>query len=272
VAEKESGSKQTPQGQLSAADSSGNNSKGEAQPEDLIIQLREAIRARDDFLAIVSHELRNPLTPILLGLELIRKAERSQDRPTFTQELERLERQVKHFVARTTVLLEVAQITSGKFQLTRTDVNVSDLVAGIVVDYLPLAQRVGSELRADIQNSVVIEGDSVALSEIVENLLSNGIKYGLGKPIEIAVSATTEAVEIKVRDRGLGIAEKDRERIFERFERAVGKRPQSGFGIGLWLSRNLITLMGGSITVLGEPGLGSLFTVSLPLKQGKIDE
>jgi two-component system OmpR family sensor kinase len=240
---------------------------GEASdhPNNLIEELREAIRVRDDFLAIATHELRNPLTPILLGLQLIRAAEKSKDGAKLTHELDRLERQIKHFVARTKTLLEVAQIASGKFHLDPSKLNLSELIAEVVNDYMPLAVRSGSELSVDLQNDVIGSFDRTAMSGIVENLLSNAIKYGQGKPIEVALTATAEMARITVRDNGIGIDDRDKARIFERFERAVGRQVQSGFGIGLWLSRSYVELMGGSITVFGEPGAGSLFTVSLPL-------
>jgi two-component system, OmpR family, sensor kinase len=235
------------------------------QPEKLIEELREAIRVRDDFLAIATHELRNPLTPILLGLQLIRAAEKSKDSAKLMHELDRLERQIKHFVARTNTLLEVAQITSGKFHLDPSKLNLSELIAEVVNDYMPLAVRSGSELTVRVQNDVIGLFDRAAVSGIVENLLSNSIKYGQGKPIAITLTATAETAQITVRDNGIGIDEKDKARIFERFERAVGRQVHSGFGIGLWLSRSFVELMGGSITVFGEPGAGSLFTVSLPI-------
>src|SRR5580704_10366598 len=235
------------------------------QPDKLIEELREAIRVRDDFLAIATHELRNPLTPILLGLQLIRAAEKSKDGAKLMHELDRLERQIKHFVARTNTLLEVAQITSGKFHLDPSELNLSELIAEVVNDYMPLTVRSGSQLTINVQNDVIGLFDRTAMSGIVENLLSNAIKYGQGKPIEVALTATAEMARITVRDNGIGIDDRDKARIFERFERAVGRQVQSGFGIGLWLSRSYVELMGGSITVFGEPGAGSLFTVSLPL-------
>src|ERR1700693_6382314 len=126
------------------------------QPADkLIEELREAIRVRDDFLAIATHELRNPLTPILLGLQLIRAAEKSGDSAKLMHQLDRLERQVKHFVARTNTLLEVAQITSGKFHLDPSKLNLSELIAEVVNDYTPLAVRSGSELSVRAQNNVI---------------------------------------------------------------------------------------------------------------------
>jgi signal transduction histidine kinase len=231
----------------------------------LIEELREAIEARDDFLAVATHELRNPLTPILLCLQLIRAAEESKDHAKLTKELDRLERQIKHFVTRTKVLLEVAQVSSGKFRLDASRFNLSELIAGVVNDYMPLVNRSGSSLTVDIQNDVMVFLDTMAVSGIVENLLSNAIKYGQGKPIEITLTATNDIAHISVRDSGIGIDEKDKARIFERFERAVGRQVQSGFGVGLWLSRSFVELMGGSITVFGEPGAGSMFTVSLPL-------
>src|ERR1700676_1171074 len=235
----------------------------------LVEELREAIKARDDFLAVATHELRNPLTPILLCVQLIRAAEESKDHAKLTHELDRLERQIKHFVARTNTLLEVAQITSGKFCLDASTFNLSEMIAGIVSDYMPLVTRSGSELTVNIQNDVIVFLDLMAVSGIVENLLSNAIKYGQSKPIEIVLTATAENAQITVRDNGIGIDDKDQARIFERFERAVGRQVQSGFGVGLWLSRSYVELMGGAITVFGEPGAGSLFTVSLLIKAGE---
>jgi two-component system OmpR family sensor kinase len=244
-------------------------SETSGRSDQLVEELREAIKARDDFLAVATHELRNPLTPILLCIQLIRAAEKSEDHAKLTHELDRLERQIKHFVARTKTLLEVAQVTSGKFRLDASSFNLSELISGIVSDYMPLVSRSGSELTVNIQNDVMVLLDPMAVSGIVENLLSNAIKYGQGQPIEIVLTATAENAQITVRDHGIGIDEKDKARIFERFERAVGRQVQSGFGVGLWLSRSYVELMGGAITVFGEPGTGSLFTVSIPIKAGE---
>src|ERR1700730_6327176 len=241
------------------------------QAQKLIEELREAIRVRDDFLAIVTHELRNPLTPILLGLQLLR-GDKFEDNAKLVRVIDRIERQIKHFVSRTETLLEVAQITSGKFYLDPSKLNLSELIADVVNDYAPLAVRSGSELIVNIQNDVTGLFDREAVSEIVENLLSNSIKYGRGKPIEITLTATAETTQITVRDNGMGIDDKDKARIFERFERAVGHQAHSGFGIGLWLSRNFAELMGGSITAFGKPGAGRIFTVSLPLRSEESHE
>jgi signal transduction histidine kinase len=234
--------------------------------EQLIAELHDAVRARDDFLAVAAHELRNPLTPILICVQLIRGAEQAGDSVKTRAELDRLDRLLKHFVARTTTLLEVAQISSNKLQLKSCELNLSELTRRITNDYAPLILRSGSELTTNIQNEVIAHLDELAISEIVENLLSNAIKYGERKPIELTLTAAGDSAQIVVQDNGIGIDSKDQQRIFERFERVVRHEGHSGFGIGLWLTRNLTESMGGSITVVGKPGAGSRFTVTLPTK------
>ncbi|MGH7913631.1 MAG: sensor histidine kinase [Candidatus Binataceae bacterium] len=242
----------------------------EADSRDQVIaELRDAVRARDDFLAVVAHELRNPLTPIMLSLELIRGAEHPVGSASVNLELDRLERLIKHFAARTTMLLEVAQLSSNKFHLKPSEFNLSEVTKDIVNDYTPLILRSGSKLTTNIPNGVIAHLDEMAVSEIVENLLSNAIKYGEHKPIELTLTAANDLAQIIVRDNGIGIDSKDKDRIFERFERAVVRESRSGFGIGLWVTRNLAELMGGSITVIAKPGAGSLFTVTLPIKPGE---
>lgn len=247
-----------------------NDQLGTDPRDELIAELREAVRARDDFLAVAAHELRNPLTPILLSVQLIRgDFERSgRDSP----ELNRLERLINHFVTRTTMLLEVAQISSNKFHLEACELDLSELTKVLVEDYMPLVRRSGSALTTDIEPGIIAHLDRLAFSEIVENLLSNAVKYGEHKPIQVTLTAETELVRLIVRDQGLGIDSKDKDRIFERFERVVGREGRSGFGIGLWLTRKLAEGMGGSIEVDAKPGAGSVFVVTLPLQLRKIDE
>ena len=249
--------------------------QGAGPPDDrdrTIAELREAVRARDDLLAIAGHELRNPLTPIQLCVQLIRMAERIGDLVKIRAELTRLERLLDHFLKRTTVLLDVAQINTGKLRITPAELNLSELARGIVESHAPMLARSGSKMIADIQPNVVGMLDEIGVSQILDNLLSNAIKYGEGNPIELAIAVADNAALITVRDHGVGIDAAERERIFERFERAVRKTSQPGFGLGLWVTRKLIDAMGGSITATGQKGAGSLFTVTLPLNGRKIDE
>jgi two-component system, OmpR family, sensor kinase len=250
-----------------------NNRMSDAAAKDrLIEELREAVTARDDFLAVAAHELKNPLTPIMLSLELVRMAEKSGNRSQSSAELDRLERLIKHFASRTHMLLEVAQISSKKLQLEAAELNLSELVADVVNDYNLLIVRSGSVMISSIQNEIVGLFDRMAVSRIVENLLTNAVKYGRGRPIELTLTAASGIAQIIVRDNGIGIADGDTERIFNRFERAVSRDTHSGFGVGLWLVRNLAESMDGSITVIGESGVGSTFTVNLPIKRKEIYE
>jgi two-component system OmpR family sensor kinase len=250
-----------------------NNRMSDAAAKDrLIEELREAVTARDDFLAVAAHELKNPLTPIMLSLELVRTAEKSGNRSQSSAELDRLERLIKHFASRTHMLLDVAQISSKKLQLEAAELNLSELVADVVNDYKLLIARSGSVMISSIQNEIVGLFDRMAVSRIVENLLTNAVKYGRGKPIELTLTAASGIAQIIVRDNGIGIADGDKERIFNRFERAVSRDTHSGFGVGLWLVRNLAESMDGSITVIGESGVGSTFTVSLPIERKEIYE
>ena len=250
-----------------------NNRMSDAAAKDrLIEELREAVTARDDFLAVAAHELKNPLTPIMLSLELVRMAKKSGNRSQSSAELDRLERLIKHFASRTHMLLEVAQISSKKLQLEAAELNLSELVADVVNDYNLLIARSGSVMISSIQNEIVGLFDRMAVSRIVENLLTNAVKYGRGRPIELTLTAASGIAQIIVRDNGIGIADGDKERIFNRFERAVSRDTHSGFGVGLWLVRNLAESMDGSITVIGESGVGSTFTVNLPIKRKEIYE
>ncbi len=237
---------------------------------DEIAGLREAIRARDDFIAIAAHELRNPITPIMLSLELIRHAERSGDSTKLTGEIDRLERLLDRFLARTGTLLDVARLNSTNFSVERVNCNVSELVKTVVRDYTPAAAMGSCELNTNIEENVFGELDLDALTEIIENLLSNAIKYGQGKPVEVSLAAEHGRLRIGIRDRGAGIAPDDREKIFQRFERLVGKNYRSGFGVGLWIARKFAQAMGGSIELQSTQGAGSMFTVVLPRNSSQL--
>jgi two-component system OmpR family sensor kinase len=142
------------------------------------------------------------------------------------------------------VILDLSQITSGKLRLVRSELNISELIRGVVDDLAPLLARSGSKIISDIQDNVAGLLNPVAVSQIVENVLSNAIKYGEGKPIELALTSDGGVACITVRDHGIGIDAEAQERIFGRFERAVRKTGQPGFGLGLWVTRKLAEAMG----------------------------
>jgi signal transduction histidine kinase len=115
-----------------------------------------------------------------------------------------------------------------------------------------------------------VEGlwDGLRIEAVVANLLTNAIKFGSGKPVEIVVTRDQGQALVTVTDHGIGINTQDREKLFQRFERAIATREYGGFGLGLWICRNIVEASGGTIDVMSEPGKGSTFTVRLPLGQG----
>lgn len=228
-------------------------------------RLREAIRARDDFIAVAAHELRNPMTPVYGQVErLIEEARRWPDcPPALTQGLALLHEAIEVFVARATTLLDVTRISAG-LRLYPRPLDLPALLDRVVRRYRRAAERVGSSLTLESGAAVAGEWDPVALEQIADNLLSNAVKYGGGAPITMALDADEEDVRISVRDRGVGISTADQARIFGRFEQAILSRGPGGLGIGLWVTRELVEAMGGRIAVDAAAGRGSTFTVTLP--------
>jgi two-component system, OmpR family, sensor kinase len=240
-----------------------------------VARLTEAVEARDAFLAVAAHELRNPMTPIIGRIQILARAVR---RPDFqverlVQGLDEIEWSITRYLKRANVLLDVSRITSGKLALERLPVDVCEVAREVIENFLPLRQHAGSDLTLDLPGEpVVVSGDRLAIEEILDNLVSNAIKYGANKPIllRIGVDEEQHCALILVSDNGSGISADDQARIFERFERAVHPGEHlHGFGVGLWIVQQLCQGMEGSVRVDSTPGEGSTFSVTLPLQSPK---
>jgi two-component system, OmpR family, sensor kinase len=242
------------------------------EAQDLIETLKEAVRARDEFIAIAAHELRNPMTPILLQVErlldLARRGSPPEPFADLVQQLDLLRRLIQSYLKRAGTLLDISRITSGKLHLDLVPVNLSRVIDEVLDELSPTARLAGCKIATGVAADVIGLWDQLAIEEIVENLVSNAIKYGAGQPIDVTLARDEAAAWLVVRDRGIGISEEDQARLFGRFERAVAQRRQGGFGIGLWLVRQLVHAMGGEILIKSRSGEGSTFTVMLPLKPG----
>lgn len=233
--------------------------------ERLVDELRAAIAARDEFIAIAAHELRNPMTPIVGQVQLlVSRARREQVSPVLLQGLEMLEMAVDHYVQRATSLLELTRLNAEQIPLQPTTFDICDLLRDCARKYEQLAARAGSTLNCDLAEPVVGRWDRLATEQILDNLVSNAIRYGDGKPVNIEVESDPAWVRVRVIDHGIGVAPADRERIFNRFERAAGMSRSGGFGIGLWLCQRLVQAQAGVLELESEPGLGSTFSVRLP--------
>jgi two-component system OmpR family sensor kinase len=235
-----------------------------------LAELEAQVRARDEFLAIAAHELRNPMTPIAAWVELllgIARREPSGIPPQMLHGLERLERLVEAYVRRATTFLDVSRISSQNLQLTFTELDLSSLVRDTVTAMLPAAENAGCRVSLAIQQNVTGSLDRTAVEQIVENILSNAIRYGAGQPISVTLSGgNSSTAQLTIRDQGMGISEADQARIFDQFQRAKANNTAGGFGVGLWITRQLVLAMAGEISVTSKVGCGSTFIVLLPLK------
>jgi len=158
-------------------------------------------------------------------------------------------------------LLDVVRMSAGRVDLEAEDLDYASVMRTVVKRFAQ--QLEGAELSIDAPE-VHGRSDRLRLEQVVSNLISNAIKYGQGKPIEIAVQGERERVRFSVRDHGIGIDPSKQEMIFERFGRAVPRRQHGGFGLGLWIARETVHAMGGEISVTSAPGRGSTFVVTLP--------
>lgn len=241
------------------------NNDSDSEQERLIEELRAAVAARDEFIAVAAHELRNPVTPIVAQVQLIlSKARREGVSDSLQKNLDNLQLAVDHYLRRATTLLEITRVNSGSLRLHPNAFDMVELVRDCARNYEQLAAHAGSTLEVCAGDAVCGVWDRLALEQVLDNLISNALRYGDGKPIRIELNEEANEVEITVIDHGIGIAAEDRSRIFERFERAVGNATRGGFGIGLWLAHKLVQAHGGRLDVTSELGRGSTFRVRLP--------
>jgi signal transduction histidine kinase len=246
-------------------------------------QVREALASRDEFLSIAAHELRSPITALQLTLErLLRRAfnvgnagdagsagggEPGEARDEeLIRSLGRALRQAERVSLLVQNLLDVSRIRTGRLELDREHFDLGSLVREVAESRKELAARVGSAISIKACDAAAGLWDRMRIEQVVNNLLSNAVKYGDGKPIEIELTTDGERVRLRVLDRGVGISEEDRERIFEPFERASAAWKAQSLGLGLYIVRAIVTAHEGSIRVESMPGEGAAFIVELPVK------
>ena len=232
-----------------------------------IDELRQAVAARDTFIAVAAHELRNPMMPILGQLDLLLSAIKTGkcSLDMVEQRVERIQRTVQQYMKRAVVLLDVSRINSGKFRLEPVPCDLALLLRQIADEFAAIALHSGVTLNVAAPETLPGIWDRLAVEQVIDNLLSNAIKYGGNSTVDLRLSETDADVHIHVRDHGKGIPAEQRARVFERFERAVGHSEyRSGFGVGLWVVGQLVEAMKGAVTIDDAPGGGALFIVSLP--------
>jgi signal transduction histidine kinase/PAS domain-containing protein len=228
---------------------------------------QSAIQRRDDFLSVASHELKTPVTTLLLQIEGF-MCELDQG-PLSAQELRlRLGKSLEqvHRLSRLVDdLLDVSRASSGHLEIARTTVDLAELAQTVVTRFREAAARAGSRLQMTAAGRTVGRFDPNRLDQVLTNLISNALKFAPGKPIDVHVENRGNRILLGVRDRGPGVAPEDRQRIFDRFERTRTAEGIGGIGLGLWIAKQIVRAHGGNIRVDGAQSEGASFWVDLPL-------
>jgi PAS domain S-box-containing protein len=239
-------------------------------------QLDEAVRARDEFISVASHELKTPITSMQMQVQLLdRSFKRDQaaavEPARLGKSIEVSKRQLERLNRLVEDMLDISRISTGKLTMEKRRLDLSELIADVVDRFQEICKTSGCELRSDLEPGIAGFFDQFRLEQVVLNLLNNAIKYGNGKPVDISLrKAGPSLAELRVRDYGMGIPKEAQSRIFERFERAVSGTGISGLGLGLHIVRTILEAHSARIQVESEPGSGAEFKVQLPL--GAADE
>ena len=235
-------------------------------------ELEHAVRMRDDFMSIVSHEVRTPLNGLILETQL-RKMHLARDNASaFTMDkmqamVDRDERQIQSLIRLIEDMLDVSRIRTGKLSIRPSTFDLSQTVANLLESFAAQISAAQSQVNFTVCQSVTGQWDEFRIEQVVSNLLTNALRYGARKPVEVSVYVEGGNAIIDVKDQGIGISEENQQRIFHQFERVAGSGVVSGLGLGLFISEQIIAAHNGTISVHSTLGEGALFRVSLPLVQ-----
>jgi len=232
-------------------------------------ELEQAVRMRDDFMSIVAHEVRTPLNGLILETQL-RKMHLARDNAAaFTLDkmhamVDRDERQIKSLIRLIEDMLDVSRIRTGKLSIRPSQFDLAALVRSLLQNFAPQIDAAESSVTLDAAESVVGHWDEFRIEQVISNLLTNALRYGAKSPINVKVYSESGQARVEVRDQGIGIGEENQKRIFQQFERVTAKHAVAGLGLGLFISEQIVTAHGGTITVESRIGEGALFRVCLP--------
>ncbi len=225
---------------------------------------QEAVRTRDEFLSIASHELKTPLTSLRLQIQLMEKAIKTKEIDKIygysKQSLKSMDR-ITHLVDD---MLDISHISAGRLSLQKEQFDLTHLAHEVVERLTPLAQQSACTLKMEPSGPIWGEWDRFRMDQVITNLVANAIKYGAGTPITVRVGKVGNQALVEIQDNGIGIAKEHHERIFQRFERISSSQSVSGMGLGLYITRQIVDMHEGNLELESELGKGALFRVRLP--------
>jgi PAS domain S-box-containing protein len=233
-------------------------------------QLKEALRARDEFLSVASHELRTPLTSIKLQLQMMERRIQRGDETALTPEqvgklLALTNRQIERLAQLVNDMLDIARIRTDRLVIRLVPVDAVELVRDVLERLETNLVQAGTPATLEAPPRLEARWDRFRIDQVVMNLLTNAMRYGNHQPVFVRLESRDGRILLSVRDQGLGIAKESQERIFNRFERAISANDVSGLGLGLFISRQIVEAHRGRIWVESEGlGRGSTFFVDLP--------
>lgn len=234
-------------------------------------ELQHAVKMRDEFMSMVAHELRTPLNTLLLDsqvrtLQLDRGNMGAFGAEQLRKMISRDRNQVQSMIRLIDDMLDVTRMRSGRLSVRPAEVELYGLVERVVDDLSHQAEEKGVQIHLQPHPPVQGVWDAFRIEQIIVNLLTNALRYGDGKPVEVHLEADDSYVRIHVRDQGIGISEEDQARIFESFERGSDNQVAAGLGLGLYISKQLAEAHGGALTLQSRLQEGSTFTLGLPLQ------
>lgn len=232
-------------------------------------KLEEAVQSRDQFLAVASHELRTPVTSLRSYIEFINRLIQQGKLETYPKDrlLHLTDISIREFARLSlliSTLLDVTRMTRGHLSLNTERVDLSVLVKSAIDILCENFKSAGCPVKVNADTPVYANVDSLRTEQVIVNLLSNALKFGKKKPIEVSVAKEGSTAKILVEDHGLGISSEDQKKLFQKFER-IGASSEEGLGLGLYISKQIVDLHGGTITVKSVLGEGSLFIVEIPI-------
>lgn len=237
---------------------------------ELYRRAQEAVNARDEFLSVASHELKTPLTPLKLNTQsLVKTLRKNPDSLPVDKVLKMLEtsdRQVNRLARLVEDLLDVSRISIGRLSIIPEDFDLVDLCRDILERYRDQFAALKCEIIFRRPDEVLVHWDRTRIEQVIINLLTNAMKYGAGKPVELTLEMIDGKVRMTFRDHGIGIAPENHAKIFGRFERAVGGKYYAGLGLGLYIVQEILRVHGGEISVESVPQQGATFTVEIPAR------